>query len=155
MVELHPVGILAESNCFYIAAPIINAPWKPNENIEKIISNIINELKAWDISNYNLTKIEKAIYFSTIYGGLTLIYTCDPIVAISRIHTNISLSLKNSENNETKIMKDEDLLKAWAIIFNGNETEGLKILSGNLVFPKDYKWDIGGEYKIAARGIKY
>ncbi len=154
-MEIYPVAILAQSNCFYIAAPIINAPWKPNENVEKIISDILNRLKTWDISNYNLTKIEKAIYFSTIYGGLTLIYTCDPIVAISRIHVNTNLSLAINENAEPKIFDDKELLKAWATIFDGNELEGLKMLLGTLVFPKNYIWNIGGEYKIAPRGIKY
>jgi len=155
LTELHPAGILAKSDCFYIAAPIIDAPWEVNKNVEMTISDIINNLKIWDINNYNLNKIEKALWFATVYGGLVLIYTCDPVVPISRLHIDSSLSFVKEENHKPKEMKDLDLIKAWAFIFNGNEIEGLNMLSGSLIYPENFSWSVGGKYKIAVRGIKY
>jgi hypothetical protein len=152
---LNPAGILAKSNCFYIAAPIVDAPWNANKNVENAISDIIDGLKSWDINNYNLNKIEKILWYATVYGGLVLVYACDPIVPISRVHVDVGLSFISEENDKPKELNDLDLIKAWAEIFDGNEIEGLNMLAGGMVYPEKFSWRTGGKYKIAARGIKY
>jgi hypothetical protein len=155
LVDLYPVGILAKSKCFYIAGPIINAPWPPDNDVKYVINDITDSMKEWNPSNYNLDIIKKVIWYSTVYGGLILMYSCEPLIPMSRVIINIGLDIEKYDKKEIKEFDDNIVLKAWALILNGNEKEGLELISGKMFFPNDFVWKPGNNYSIAVRGIKY
>ncbi|MEB2792936.1 MAG: hypothetical protein G5Z42_06560 [Caldisphaeraceae archaeon] len=150
-METIPVGVLARSKCFYLAAPITEAPWKGDDEVGEILQGLLEG--RYSIDSLNISVLKKVLLVSTLYGGLTLVYTCNPVVPISRVHVDVGISIQGG--GHYRQLDDEELMKSWALIVSGKEEEGLSMISGGFVYPEGYTWSVGGRYKVAVRGIKY
>ncbi|MCE4607444.1 MAG: hypothetical protein F7B61_00590 [Caldisphaeraceae archaeon] len=145
------MGVLARSECFYLAAPITDAPWKEDNEVGEALQGLLEG--RYSIDSLNISVLKRVLLVSTLYGGLTLVYTCNPVVPISRVHVDVGISIR--EGGRYRQLDDKELMKSWALIVSGKEEEGLSMISGSFVYPEGYVWSVGGEYKVAVRGIKY
>lgn len=154
MVSVRPAAILAKSRCLALAAPLEGAPFEPNGEVQRAISEAYDKLgpmeppQGWDPDLLSL-------WYATVYGGLVLMYTCSPVTPISRIFVDDGIELAAGSGSAPRAIDDSALLAAWAKMWGGMELEGLKELEGPLYYPQGYSWRAGGKVRFAVRGIVY
>jgi len=151
--QVRPAVILASSRCLAVSAVLESAPFGPDPLISSRLEEQYKSLSpfspdpswGWEL---------KSLWYATLYGGLVLMYTCGPVTPISRVHVDEGLDIGVSDRARRQL--DElDLLRAWAMIWVGQEREGLQELAGPTLRPEGYSWGPGGPHRVAFRGIVY
>ena len=93
-----------------------------------------------------------AAYYATLYGGVVLVYTGGPIVAISRVLPEARLELLECRGVEARA-RDEDILEAWARIAWGDPQGFTRLSPGCTHWPRGYKLAPGRGSLVAPIGL--
>ncbi|MEM0340899.1 MAG: hypothetical protein QXN05_03720 [Acidilobaceae archaeon] len=145
--------VLAEGTCFIVSAYL---------DVERIFPIPSQALKAailafalGDFSHIkSLSRLDVALTYAMVYGGLVLSYVCEPIAPISRLYVDSAIRLEEfRESSYAKRTSDNVILKAWAHLVGGEEAVGLKMLEGLSVYPKRLAWRYPGSVRFSPSPI--
>ncbi len=153
-MAVRPAVVLAASRCLAVAAALNGAPIEPDPVVASRVEALMRSLSplepdpSWD-------PIRKSRWFATVFGGLVLVYTCNPATPISRVTVSTSLELLGP--GTPRNLSDNDVLRAWAKIWIGMEEEGLAELAGPMADRPEISWrpSRGGPVSVAVRGVVY
>ncbi len=153
LVRARPAIVLAASECLAVSAALEDAPFGPSPEVESRLRLLYESLSplrpdaGWDW-------VTSSLWYATVFGGLVLVHTCQPVTPISRTHVAEGISLAEGRAHARRL-EDRDVVRAWAKIWSGAEREGLSELAGEAVWPRGVSWAPGGRLRFAYRGILY
>ena len=140
IVKIASPLILATGESLLVTTTLPEGPSPDERTIEALIALI----SKGEISNLmGLSILDRAIVYALAYGGLLLLWTDgETIIPLSRIVLlRNSPALTQEKCNPVKL-SDHKILKAWKLIFEGKEEEGLKALGSCTYYPVSFRLQI-------------
>jgi len=142
-LKLKPALILAWGECLAISAALDYEELP----IPPVVAEAVERLYRGEPIAGGLRVEDLVLVYTIIYGGLILSYTCDPVTPISRAHIAVGLEIGGASGGR-RVISDNEILKAWALIYSGREAEGLDLVKGVSYYPWEVEWKPGGSVRI-------
>ena len=147
-MRVRPSIVLAKGECLSVSASLDDDRLPVLEEVEKAAIAAF----SGDEGIERLEGLKRVLAYNAVYGGLLLSYICGPIVPISRAHIDTTIEL--TEKGEERRLSDGEILRAWAIIYAGEEERGLSLLEGMTVFPVKLGWRVGKGAQVLPVGVE-
>ncbi len=134
--------ILARSPNYAISTVLNEGPSPRNEVIEALVAYLMGgseNIGGLGINDY-------MILTTLAYGGILLFWVSGerPLPLSRFVLMNYSPKIKNEECKPI-VQDDVLLLRAWELIYRGNEGKGLDLLSKCSHYPRSLRWEIVNE----------
>ncbi|MEN2999740.1 MAG: hypothetical protein ABDH61_04110 [Acidilobaceae archaeon] len=147
-MRVKPSVVLAVGECLAVSASLDDSRVPVLEEVERAALAAF----SGDEGIERLEGLRKVLAYNAVYGGLLLSYTCGPVVPISRAHVDVGIEL--TEKGEERGLSDSEILRAWALLYAGEEERGLGLIQGTTVFPVRLGWRVGKGAQVLPVGVE-
>ncbi len=144
-LKLSPAIILAMGECLAVSAALEYENLRVPRGVEKAVLSLYTSGSTDALESLSLE--DKILAYTIVYGGLILTYTCDPVTPISRAHVTVGIEVTGGRGAPRRV-DDREILRSWALIYQGREEEGLNVIQGVSYYPESLEWRVGGKIRI-------